>query len=252
MSPAMITSPSLFQGLPCSHKIPEYKQTRWEGITSFLLGCGWRGYSLQLCLLSSCQRPLRNSILQFVGEIPWVLHATCLKRPCCKQGMVCAPTPSPQLAEGWDVATAFLLSASCSIGLCECCGQMQDLALGLGLTSWWLCGPSPQLCPHPFGWHLFPLNQVHHTQLGVICKLAEGALDPAVSEETGCYRLVTNSFGPSTDSWGPLTADLFPPIQPLPYRSNQSISNLARMLAGNVKDLPEVQVEYIHSSSLVH
>lgn len=61
----------------------------------------------------------------------------------------------------------------------------------------------PVLNPvHPFGWHLFStVNQLHHTQLGVMCKRAEGTLDPAVIEETvtNCYRLVTNSFGPSKD-----------------------------------------------------
>lgn len=52
-------------------------------------------------------------------QIPWGLYVTCLKRPGCKQGMVCAPTSPPQLAQGWDVATAFLLFAGCSIRLCD-------------------------------------------------------------------------------------------------------------------------------------
>lgn len=53
MSPVAITWGrwGLFGVCPCSHKILQYKQSHYEGITLFLLGCGCRGCSSQLCPL---------------------------------------------------------------------------------------------------------------------------------------------------------------------------------------------------------
>lgn len=69
MSPALITwaGEVCFRVCPCNHKILQYKQSLYKGITCFLLGCGWRSYSLQLCPLSPCQRPPRNNC--FSGAI---------------------------------------------------------------------------------------------------------------------------------------------------------------------------------------
>lgn len=208
LAPIIWTGEVCFRVWTCNHKIPQYKESPYEGITSFLLGCGWKGYSLQLCPLSPGQRPETNIASQVLYfAVCWFKSlgfcmSPLLKGQALSRGWSCAPTPSPQLPGGgtWpqpfcfpqvaaldcvvasepkgEGKTALILcweemsglvageenhKGTCIEGfslcwalgkaaaLCECCGEMQDLALGLGWTSWFLCGHSPQACPGPLG-----------------------------------------------------------------------------------------------------
>ncbi|RMC07194.1 hypothetical protein DUI87_16650 [Hirundo rustica rustica] len=59
--------------------------------------------------------------------------------------------------------------------------QVQDLALGLVELREICSGSPPKPAQVPLD-GIPPLQRANHTQLGVICKLAEGALDPTVHE----------------------------------------------------------------------
>jgi len=89
--------------------------------------------------------------------------------------------------------------------------QVQDPALGLVEPHKVHTGPLLQLVQVPPNGILF-LRCVDHTpHLGVICKLAEGALDTTMS-----LTKILHSTGPNIDPWGiPLVTDLHLGIEPL-------------------------------------
>ncbi|PKU41176.1 hypothetical protein llap_8516 [Limosa lapponica baueri] len=105
------------------------------------------------------------------------------------------------------------------------------------------------------------------TQLGVIHKLAEGALDPtlyAIDEDTEQYWF---QYGPLRDTTchrspsghGDIDhCPLDPTIQPVPHPLNSPpIKSLplltsADVVEDRIKGLTEVQIDIICSSSLIH
>ncbi|KAK4820500.1 hypothetical protein QYF61_000079, partial [Mycteria americana] len=136
--------------------------------------------------------------------------------------------------------------------------RVQDLALGLVEPHEVHMGPLLKLVQVPLN-GISSLRCVNRTtQLGVTCKLAEGALDPTV------YVIdeILNSTGPNTHPGGtPLVTDLHLDIEPLTtmlwmrpsnqflihrtvHPSNPYLSNLERrMLWGTIMLLTDPEVE---------
>ncbi|KAK4831239.1 LOW QUALITY PROTEIN: hypothetical protein QYF61_016471 [Mycteria americana] len=135
----------------------------------------------------------------------------------------------------------------------------QDPALGFVEPHEVHTGPLLQLVQVPLDgipsfWHVSCT-----TQLGVICKLAEGALHLAVNVIDENTEQHWSQYGPLRDT---TPIDCYPldaPIQPIPYPLNsppiKSISLQFRekdVVGDQVKGFTEVQIDDIHCFSLVH
>ncbi|KAK4827398.1 LOW QUALITY PROTEIN: hypothetical protein QYF61_017803 [Mycteria americana] len=135
----------------------------------------------------------------------------------------------------------------------------QDPTLGLVEPHEVHTGPLLQLVQVP----LDGIPSLRHvnctTQLGVICKLAEGALDPIVNVTDEDIKQHWSQYGPLRNT---TSVDHFPldvTIQPIPHPLNsppiKSLSLQFRkkdVVGDRVKGLIEVQIDNIRSSSLIH
>ncbi|KAK4821026.1 hypothetical protein QYF61_012112 [Mycteria americana] len=146
--------------------------------------------------------------------------------------------------------------------------QVQDLTLSLVEPH--TIGPSPSIQPVQVPLQSLPALQQINTpaQLGVFCKLTEGALDPFVQiidkdikQDWPHHR----ALGNTACDWPPTGVNsihhrsLGPAIQPVLYPGKstpvQAMSSqfLQENAAGNnVKGFTKVQIDNIHSLSLIH
>jgi len=146
--------------------------------------------------------------------------------------------------------------------------QLQDLALGLVELHVVHTGPLLELVQVPLdGIPSFWLVNCT-TQLGVICKPAEGALDLAVYVIDENIKQYSSQYGPLRDTtchrhpFGHQAIDHYPlavTFQPIPYTQNRppikSISPKFReedVVGDHVEGFTEVQLDDIHCFSLVH
>ncbi|KAK4830182.1 hypothetical protein QYF61_008973 [Mycteria americana] len=146
--------------------------------------------------------------------------------------------------------------------------QVQDPALGLVEPHEVPIGPLLQLVQVPLD-GIPSLRGVNHTtQLGVICKLAEGALNPTVHVIDEGVKQYWSQYGslrdttchPSPSGHGAVDHYcLDATIQPIPPPPNRppiksvSLQFREKDVVGDcVKGLTEIQIDDIHSSSLVH
>ncbi|KAK4807115.1 hypothetical protein QYF61_018456 [Mycteria americana] len=146
--------------------------------------------------------------------------------------------------------------------------QVQDLALGLVKPHTIDLGPSIQPVQIPL-WSLSALKQINTpTQLGVICKLTEGALDPLVQiidKDIKQNWPQHRALGNTACDWPPSGFNsihhhsLGPAIQPVLYPAKstpiQAMSHQflqENAVGDSVKGFTKVQVNIIHSLSLIH
>ncbi|KAK4827864.1 hypothetical protein QYF61_022014 [Mycteria americana] len=146
--------------------------------------------------------------------------------------------------------------------------QVQDPALGLVEPHTIGLGPSIQPLQVPLQ-SLPPLKQINApAQLDVICKLTEGALDPFVQiidkdikqnwpqhralGNTTCDRPPTGVNSIHHHSLGPAIQPVLYPAKsaPIPAMSRQFLQENA--VGDSVKGFTKVQVDNIHSLSLIH
>ncbi|KAK4807192.1 hypothetical protein QYF61_024312 [Mycteria americana] len=146
--------------------------------------------------------------------------------------------------------------------------QVQDLALGLVKPHTIDLGPSIQPVQVPLQ-SLPPLKQINTpTQLGVICKLAEGALDPFVQiidkdikqnwpqhralGNTACERPPTGVNSIHHHSLGLAMQPVLYPAKSTPVQAMSSQFLQENAVGDRVKGFTEVQIDNIHSLSLIH
>ncbi|KAK4828214.1 hypothetical protein QYF61_024648 [Mycteria americana] len=146
--------------------------------------------------------------------------------------------------------------------------QVQDLALGLVKPHTIDLGPWIQPVQIPLQ-SLPPLKQINTpTQLGVICKLAETALDPFVQiidkdvkqnwpqhralGNTACDRPPTGVNSIHHHSLGPAVQPVLYPAKSTPIQAMSSQFLQENAVGNSVKGFTEVQVDNIHSLSLIH
>ena len=146
--------------------------------------------------------------------------------------------------------------------------HVQDLALGLVETRKVHTGLLLKLVQVPLDGIASLTHVDHTTQLGVICRLAEGALHPTVYIIDEDIKQYQSQYGPLRDTtchqspsglWAVNNYPLDVTIQTIPHPPNspsiRSISLQFRkkdVVADHVKGLREVQIDDIHSSSLAH
>ncbi|KAK4811172.1 hypothetical protein QYF61_019803 [Mycteria americana] len=133
--------------------------------------------------------------------------------------------------------------------------QVQDLALGFVELQEVPMGPLLKPVQVPLD-GIPSLKRINcTTQLGVICKLAEGALSPTVYTPEGHHSLLVSTLSHRAIDCNSLDAA----IEPIPYPSNSpSVKPISLHFSGKnvvgdpIKGLTEVQIDDICSSSLVH
>ncbi|KAK4829045.1 hypothetical protein QYF61_001850 [Mycteria americana] len=142
--------------------------------------------------------------------------------------------------------------------------QVQDLALGLVKPHTIDLGPSIQPVQS-----LPTLKQINTpTQLGVICKLTESALDPFVQiidkdikqnwpqhralGNTACDRPPTGVNSIHHHSLGPAVQPGLNPVKSTPIQAMSSQFLQENAVGSRVKGFTEVQIDNIHGLSLIH
>ncbi|KAK4827479.1 hypothetical protein QYF61_018779 [Mycteria americana] len=142
--------------------------------------------------------------------------------------------------------------------------QVQDLALSLVESHTIDLGPSIQPVQSPP-----TLKQINTpTQLGVICKLTESTLDPFVQiidkdvkqnwpqhralGNTACDRPTTGVNSIHHHSLGPAVQPVLYPAKSTPVQAMSSQFLQENAVGNRVKGFTEVQVDNIHSLSLIH
>ncbi|KAK4816367.1 hypothetical protein QYF61_016271 [Mycteria americana] len=146
--------------------------------------------------------------------------------------------------------------------------QVQDLALGLVKPHTTDLGPSIQPVQVPL--QSLPTLQLINspTQLGVICKLTEGALDALIQiidkdikqnwpqhralGNTACDRPPTGVNSIHHHSLGPAMQPVLYPAKSTPIQTMSSQVVQENAVGNHVKGFTEVQVDNIHSLSLIH
>ncbi|KAK4811096.1 hypothetical protein QYF61_016382 [Mycteria americana] len=146
--------------------------------------------------------------------------------------------------------------------------QVQDLALSLVEPH--TIGPSPSIQPVQIPLQSLPtLKQINTpTQLGVICKLTEGALDPFVQiidkdvkqnwpqhralGNTTCDRPPTGVNPIHHHPLGPAVQPVLYPAKSTPVQAMSSQFLQENAVGNGVKGFTEVYVDNIHSLSLIH
>jgi len=146
--------------------------------------------------------------------------------------------------------------------------QVQDLALGLVEPHEVHTGPLLKLLQVPLDGILSFWCVNCATHVGVICRLAEGALDPAVCVTDEDFKQYWSQYRPQRDttchqsSSEHQAVDHYPlavTIQPIPHPldsppiKSMSLQFGEKDVVGDcVKGLTEVQIDHIHISSLVN
>ncbi|KAK4807797.1 hypothetical protein QYF61_023630 [Mycteria americana] len=146
--------------------------------------------------------------------------------------------------------------------------QVQDLTLSLVEPH--TIGPSPWIQPVQVPLQsLPPLQQINTpAQLGVICKLTEGALDPLVQivdkdikqnwpqhrtlGNTTCDRPPTGVNSIHHHSLGPAIQPVLYPAKSTTVQAMSSQFLQENAVGNRVKGFTEVQIDNIHSLSLIH
>ncbi|KAK4814133.1 hypothetical protein QYF61_009052 [Mycteria americana] len=146
--------------------------------------------------------------------------------------------------------------------------QVQDLALSLVKPHTIDLGPSIQSVQVPLQ-SLPTLQQINTpTQLGVICKLTESTLDPFVQiidkdvkqnwpqhralGNTACDRLPIGVNSIHHHSLGPAVQPVLYPAKRTPVQAMSSQFLQENAVGDRVKGFTEVQIDNIHSLSLIH
>ncbi|KAK4816766.1 hypothetical protein QYF61_022764 [Mycteria americana] len=146
--------------------------------------------------------------------------------------------------------------------------QVQDLAFSL--VERHAIGPSPSIQPVQVPLQSLPtLKQINTpTQLGVICKLTEGALNPLIQiidkdvkqnwpqhralGNTACDRPPTGFKCIHHNSLGPAIQPVFNPAKSVPVHTMSSQFLQENAVGNGVKGFTKVQVDNTHSLSLIH
>ncbi|KAK4806197.1 hypothetical protein QYF61_001120 [Mycteria americana] len=146
--------------------------------------------------------------------------------------------------------------------------QVQDLALGLVEPHTIDLGPSIQPVQVPLQ-SLPTLKQINTpAQLGVVCKLTEGALDPLIQiidkdikqhwpqhralGNTACDRPPTGVNSIHHHSLGPAVQPVLYPAKSTPVQAMSSQFLQENAVGNRVKGFTEVQIDNIHSLPLIH
>ncbi|KAK4823264.1 hypothetical protein QYF61_000231 [Mycteria americana] len=146
--------------------------------------------------------------------------------------------------------------------------QVQDLALGLVKPHTIDLGPSIQPVQVPLQ-SLPTLKQINTpTQLGVVCKLTEGALDPFIQiidkdvkqnwpqhralGNTACDRPPTGVNSIHHHSLGLAIQPVLYPAKSTPVQAMSSQFLQENAVGNHVKGFTEVYIDNIHSLSLIH